>query len=66
MIKNVYVINSENIYWWMPTRKQAEDFIEQIKKEGQKDIRFTYSRCRIEKDNNDEFEELEVLDVYMD
>jgi hypothetical protein len=64
MIKNCFVINSENIYWWFDTKEEAENYIEEIKEE-QHDIRFTHSKCDINDLDKDDFSEIEVLEVFM-
>lgn len=65
MIKDVYVVNSENVYYWFQTKESAEKWIIECEKNGdQKDIRFTYSKCEIDKEDNNVFEELAVLQVF--
>lgn len=67
MIKNAYVVNSENWYWWMNTKEEAKKLIEKLRNDdNQKDIRFTYSTCKISSDDENEFEELKTLKVYTD
>lgn len=63
MIKNCFVVNSENIYWWFETKEMAEDYIEEIK-DCQTDIRFTHSKCDINDINTDYFDEIETLEVF--
>jgi hypothetical protein len=65
MIKSCYVVNSENIYWWFDTKQDAEDYILEARKEGQEDIRFTYSKCEINKVDKNDFKEIKVLEIIL-
>lgn len=66
MIKDCYVVDTENTRYWFETRNLAEDWIKHCReKDGQKDIRFTYSKCKINDDDKDSFEELEVIEVFL-
>ena len=64
MIKNAYVVNSENLLWWNETKQDALNLIEQCKSEGQEDIRFTYSKIDINDKDKDDFNVLEDLEVF--
>lgn len=64
LTKNAYVVNSENIFWWNSSKEDALKLIEQCKKEGQEDIRFTYSKIEIDENDQNEFNVLEDIEVF--
>lgn len=65
IVKNCYVVNSENAYYWWDDKEKAKICIRELEEiHGQFDIRFTYSKCKINVNNEGKFEELEVIEVF--
>lgn len=66
MIKNAYVVDSENLSWWNDTKQDALNLIKQCKSEGQVDIRFTHSKIYINDNDKDDFKILEDIEVFIE
>lgn len=65
MVRNVYVVESENTGFYMESKDEAEKWIEKIKSEGQSDIRFTYSEVHIDEDDKDNYSILKDIEVFI-
>jgi hypothetical protein len=65
MVKDCFVINSPNIYWWFPTKEDAESHMGKMDDEELSDTRFTHSRCNIDDTDNNKFSEQKVLEVFI-
>lgn len=64
MIRNAYIVDSESWFWWFDKKSEATVFINRIVDEGQKDIQFRYSRIKIDKNDSDNFREIEVIETF--
>jgi hypothetical protein len=64
MIKDCYLVNSENFTIWFDNKDNALLKMKELKEiYEQKQIKLTYSKCKIDMKDPDIFDELETLEI---
>jgi hypothetical protein len=70
MIKDCYVLNTPNMYWWFPTKIDGDKALKKAQEEykdyeNKNPIRYTYSKCEINELDLNDFSEIEIIEVFI-